>query len=426
MVAIMKLYFIIMIIVMLVYMVRHIIFTYNRLYSQQRLSYRDIYDSDLPKITVLLPMHNEGRVITMLFDALLKCDYDWDKLEIIAIDDHSIDATGQIIDQYSSKYPIIRTLHRTDPDQRRGKPVALNEGMVMSTGEIMIVFDADYRPSKNLLKKLATAFNDPQVGAVMGRVIPLNASKNTLTNLLNLERTGGYQVDQQARYNMRLLPQYGGTVGAFRKSLILHGGGFDEHILAEDTELTYRFALDGWHIVYDNSAECYEEAPESWDARGKQVRRWSRGHNEVMFRYLGKTLTVNRLSFFQRIDAVLLLLVYIVPFLLGLAFLDCIALFFLGEMDILTGWWIVLFVGAFNAWGNFAPFYEIAAGALLDGMKDELLVLPAMCFSFYFYMWHISLGFFDAVVDTITQRHVEWVKTDRFFESDPDETENPT
>ena len=178
MVAIMKLYFIIMIIVMLVYMVRHIIFTYNRLYSQQRLSYRDIYDSDLPKITVLLPMHNEGRVITMLFDALLKCDYDWDKLEIIAIDDHSIDATGQIIDQYSSKYPIIRTLHRTDPDQRRGKPVALNEGMVMSTGEIMIVFDADYRPSKNLLKKLATAFNDPQVGAVMGRVIPLNASKN--------------------------------------------------------------------------------------------------------------------------------------------------------------------------------------------------------------------------------------------------------
>ena len=296
----------------------------------------------------------------------------------------------------------------------------------MSTGEIMIVLDADYRPSKNLLKKLATAFNDPQVGAVMGRVIPLNASKNTLTNLLNLERTGGYQVDQQARYNMRLLPQYGGTVGAFRKSLILHGGGFDEHILAEDTELTYRFALDGWHIVYDNSAECYEEAPESWDARGKQVRRWSRGHNEVMFRYLGKTLTVNRLSFFQRIDAVLLLLVYIVPFLLGLAFLDCIALFFLGEMDILTGWWIVLFVGAFNAWGNFAPFYEIAAGALLDGMKDELLVLPAMCFSFYFYMWHISLGFFDAVVDTITQRHVEWVKTDRFFESDPDETENPT
>ena len=59
-------------------------------------------------------------------------------------------------------------------------------------------------------------------------------------------------------------------------------------------------------------------------------------------------------------------------------------------------------------------------------MKDELLVLPAMCFSFYFYMWHISLGFFDAVIDTITQRHVEWVKTDRFFESDPDETENPT
>jgi len=426
MVTVMKLYFIIIIIVMLIYMARHILFTYNRLYAQQRLSYRDIYDSELPRITVLLPMHNEGKIIPILLDSLMQCDYDSDKLEIIAINDHSSDATGQIIDHYSNKYPVIRTLHRTDPNQRRGKPVALNEGMLLSTGEIMVVFDADYRPSRNLLKKLASAFNDPLVGAVMGRVIPLNANKNMLTNLLNLERTGGYQVDQQARYNMKLLPQYGGTVGAFRKALILHGGGFDEHILAEDTELTYRLALDGWHIIYDNSAECYEEAPESWQARGKQVRRWSRGHNEVLFRFLGKTIATKHLTFFQRLDAVLLLFVYMVPFLLGLAFLDCIALFFLGKMDILSGWWIVLFVGAFNAWGNFAPFYEIAAGALLDGMKDEIQVLPAMCFSFYFYMWHISLGFFDAVIDTITQRHVEWVKTDRFFEPESDEPKNQT
>jgi len=420
MVTIMKTYFIIMILVMLIYMVRHIVFSYNRLYSQQKISCRDIYDSDLPKISVLLPMHNEGKVIPLIFKSLLECEYDPDKLEIIAVNDHSTDATGEIIDHYAKAYPIIRPLHRLDPDQQRGKPVALNDAMSIASGEIFVVFDADYRPSKNLLKKLVSAFCDPIVGVVMGRVIPVNTGTNLLTNLLNLERTGGYQVDQQARYNLNLLPQYGGTVGAFRKELLMKDGGFDEHILAEDTELTYRLALEGWRVAYDNSAECYEEAPETWDARGKQVRRWSRGHNEVMFRYLGRTLRSQRLRFIQKFDAVLLLMVYTVPFLLGLAFLDCIALFFLGKMSIIAGWVFVLFVGAFNAWGNFAPFYEIAAGALLDGMKNEILALPALCFSFYFYMWNISFGLFDALIDMVTNRRVDWIKTDRYAESDPD------
>lgn len=411
-----KLYFCLIIIIMLIYTLRHFIFSYSRLFGQQRISYRDIYDSNMPTVSILVPMHNEEKVAKQVIEDLLKCDYDRDKLEIIVIDDHSEDDTPKIIDEYFYKYPFIKPIHRTNKNDIRGKAVGLNDALKIAKSEIIIVFDADYRPSRNIIKKLAKAFLDPQVGAVMGRVIPINAKSNMLTTLLNLERIGGYQVDQQARYNLKLLPQYGGTVGGFRKSIVINSGGFDSNILAEDTELTYRIFLDGWHVIYDNSAECYEESPETWKVRGKQVRRWSRGHNQVMFKFFFKFLLLKKITLGQRIDGILLMLVYFVPFLLALGHIDCITLFFLGKMDIIITWWAVLFVGAYNTWGNFAPFYEIGSAAFIDGITNELLALPLLCFSFYFYMWHISLGVCDAIVDLITRRKVSWVKTERFSE----------
>ncbi len=417
-VTILHIYFIFVICVMIIYSIRHVIFTVNRLYGEQMISYRDLYDSELPVISVLVPMHNEELVLRYVIEALLKCDYDHDKLEIIAINDHSQDKTAQMLNRYFAQYPFVRPLHRTEENTERGKPVALNEAMDVAKGEIIIVFDADYRPSKNLLKKIASAFIDPQVGAVMGRVIPVNPHSNMLTELLNLERSGGYQVDQQARYNLHLVPQYGGTVGGYRKHLLTEDNGYDTKNLTEDTELTYRITVKGWNVIYDNSAECYEESPEVWSTRGRQVARWARGHNDVMFRYFFHMFSAKNMRFWKKVDSLLLLCIYMVPFILGLGFLDCIALFFLGRMSIFSGWWVLMFIGMYNAWGNFAPFYEISAGALLDGMDRELIFLPMLCFSFYFYMWHISKGFLQALIDNITRRQTRWAKTERYASGD--------
>lgn len=411
-VVILKGYMIFVIIVMLVYTARHFLFASNRLSGRQRMYYNDIYSDRMKSISILIPMHNEEQVLSFVLEALLQCDYDRDRMEIIPINDNSSDRTKELLDEYHEKYEFIRPLHRDCPD--RGKPVGLNDAMQLAKGEIIIVFDADYRPAKDMLKQLAIAFEDPEVGAVMGRVIPYNTNTNLLTRLINLERSGGYQVDQQARYNLRTIPQYGGTVGGFRKDLMLEMGGFNPLVLAEDTELTYRLYTHGWKVIYANSAECYEEAPETWEVRGKQIRRWARGHNQVMFRYLFRMLVSPHMNLREKVDGFLLLMVYAVPFFLLLGQIDSLALFFLGEMDLFAGWWVLLFIGIYTSFGNFAPFYQIGVALVLDGIKGEILLLPLLLFNFYFYMWNISRGFVDAVADIITRRKVKWAKTARF------------
>ena len=427
-----KIYLLFTIGVLIVYSVRHFIFTVNRLFFEQRIYYQDVIDSDARSISVLVPMHNEERVAGQILDLLVesayphereranrhildllvKADYPRHKLEIVPINDFSSDETRKIVDEYARRYPFVKPLHRYEGV--RGKPAALNEGMKIAKGDIIIVFDADYLPPRGILKDIAVFFNDPEVGAVMGRVVPVNTRTNMLTRLLDLERTGGYQVDQQARYNMKLIPQYGGTVGGFRKDVVLRLGGFDTNILAEDTELTFRLLMNGWKVIYANRAECYEEAPETWNVRMRQIKRWSQGHNQVMLKYLGPLIVSRHLSLKEKVDGLLLLLVYTIPLIMLLGLIDSISLFFLGEMQILSGSLVFLFIGGYNTFGNFAPFYQIGIGSLLDGATDRVLLLPMLIFNFFLNMWCIVSGLFDAILGKITGRGAVWLKTKRF------------
>jgi len=435
---ILKSYLIFTVLVLLIYSIRHFLFTLNRLFGEQRVYYQDIIDSDLKKITVMIPMHNEekvaGQILDLLvtntytydgdmeepphkiLDLLVNADYPHDRLEIMPINDFSSDETRRILDEYAGRYPIIKPLHRYEGE--RGKPAALNDGLKLATGEIIIIFDADYLPPKGILKDIAVSFNDPEVGAVMGRVVPVNTRTNLLTRLLDLERTGGYQVDQQARYNLKLIPQYGGTVGGFRRDVVMSLGSFNTKILAEDTELTFRLLVNGWKVIYANRAECYEEAPETWNVRARQIRRWSRGHNQVLFRYLQPLLSSAHLTEKEKIDGLLLLFVYSVPLVLLLAIYDSLALFFLGEMQIVTGIAAFIFVGAYNTFGNFAPFYQIGVATLLDGATKRVLLLPLLIFNYFFNTFYIAIGFFEAVIDKVTGRHTKWIKTKRFRNMD--------
>ncbi len=409
---ILKGYIIFTVCVMTVYAARHYRFTWNRLLGRQRLYYQDILDSDLPSLTVLVPMHDEEKVARQSLEALMRCEYPRHLLEIIPIDDHSTDGTAAILDDFAARHAAVRPLHRRDG--RRGKPAALNEALTIARGDVIVVFDADYVPSRGALREIAVCFNDPEVGAVMGRVVPYNTKRNLLTRLLDLERSGGYQVDQQARHNLRLMPQYGGTVGGFRRAQAVALGGFDPRVLAEDTDLTLRLYLRGYKVAYANRLECFEEVPENWEVRSRQVRRWSRGHNLVMFRFFGPLLRSPFLSRTEKFDGALLLLIYLVPVVLFLGIADSVALFYMGEMQILESALVFLFVAAYSSFGNFAPFYEIGTAALIDGVNYRLRLLPFMTFYFLLNVLTTTVGFFQAIGDYLLRRDVGWAKTERF------------
>jgi cellulose synthase/poly-beta-1,6-N-acetylglucosamine synthase-like glycosyltransferase len=204
--------------------------------------------------------------------------YPKDKTQIIVVNDASIDATGEIAEEYSRLHSYIKIIHRSKKEGGIGKAAALNVGFKHTKGEIIFCFDADYYPQRDIIEELTKEFADPKVGAVQGRIIALNEPQNTVTRLVALERIGGYRIDQQARDSLGLITQFGGTAGGFRRVLLEALGGWDESILAEDTDLTFRLYLGGYKIRYVCDAECYEEAVESWRAYWKQRYRWAKGH----------------------------------------------------------------------------------------------------------------------------------------------------
>ena len=97
---ILKVYFICTVLLMLIYAVRHAVFSYNRMFGRQRMYYSDIYDSDMPTVSILIPMHNEEKVLSYVLDSLLNCTYDRDRLEIIPINDNSSDRTAELLEEY--------------------------------------------------------------------------------------------------------------------------------------------------------------------------------------------------------------------------------------------------------------------------------------------------------------------------------------
>lgn len=397
---------------MLLCTLRHSAFTFSRLLTRQRAPLGDAHDDDLPSVTVLVPMHNEVKVAAYALDSLLASDYPADRLEIIPIDDHCDDGTERVLASYAARDERVRPVSVLNGG-RRGKANALNAALANVKSDIVLVFDADYTPGKGLIRRLAMAFIDPEVGAVMGRVVPRNTNRTFVTRLLSMERAGGYQVDQQARYNMNLMPQYGGTVGGFRRRLLTEIGGFDPAGLAEDTELTVNIYERGWKIAYDNRAECYEEVPETWTSRFAQLRRWSRGHNRVMFRHVARVIFARNLTAWQRLDAAFLLLSYLMPPLLISGWAAEFLLFAMGRMPASGAVAVALGIVLYNAFGNFAPAYEVAAAELLDGHGARLRLLPLLLFAFPFNAWTITTGFVDTIGDSIKSRAAEWEKTAR-------------
>jgi cellulose synthase/poly-beta-1,6-N-acetylglucosamine synthase-like glycosyltransferase len=396
-----------------VYTARHYLFTLNRLFGFQRHPYIDIDTANWPKVTILVAAHNEEKVISQILTALMSAHYPQDRMLVIPVNDRSTDRTREIIDRFCKDYPgRIRPFHRTSG--KGGKAAALKDAMKLVQTEVILIFDADYTPGGGLIRQLVAPFFDPEVGGVMGRVVPLNVGTNLLTRLLDLERAGGYQVDQQARMNLRLVPQHGGTVAGVRLSALRQIGGWNDNTLTEDTDLTYRLLLAGWKTVYQNRSECYEEVPETWPVRIKQIMRWAKGHNQAMVAYsLPLLFGKHRATLRERIDGFLLLGVYVMAPLTLIGWILALVLFYEGVAP-LHGVIAILSFTAFATTGNFAAFFEIAAAVRLDGSRQRICLLPFLVLGFAVSIFAVSRACLSQLLAPITGAKFHWDKTERF------------
>ncbi|HTR48823.1 MAG TPA: glycosyltransferase [Verrucomicrobiae bacterium] len=401
------------VIVISIYTARHYWFTLNRLFGFQRHPYIDTDTADWPQVTILVAAHNEEKVVSHILAALMGVNYPAERMLVVPVNDRSTDRTREIIDRFSEEHPgRIRPFHRTGG--KGGKAAALKDAMELVDTEVILIFDADYIPGTGLIKQLVAPFFDPEVGGVMGRVVPLNVGTNLLTRLLDLERSGGYQVDQQARMNLRLVPQHGGTVAGVRLSALKEIGGWNDNSLTEDTDLTYRLLLAGWKTVYQNRSECYEEVPETWHVRIKQIMRWAKGHNQALANYsLHLLFGKHRATLRERIDGFLLLGVYIMAPLTLFGWLLALGVFYEGIAP-LHGVIALLSITAYSAIGNFAAFFEIAAAARLDYTRQRICLLPFLILGFGVSIFSVSRAFVSQLMAPLTGAQFHWDKTERF------------
>ena len=395
------------------YLARHYIFTLTALYhggrQPQHTSHGTVYQ---PNVSVLIPARNEENVIGRVLQRMTELTYPREKLEVIVIDDGSTDRTSEISEEFAEEHEYIKVVHRDVEDGGKGKSAALNYGLKRATGEIVYCFDADYYPQRDILEKLTAYFIDREVGAVQGRVTVLNEPNTLVTRLVALERIGGYRVDQLARDDLGLIPQFGGTVGGFRRSLIESLGGWDVDMLAEDTDLTFRVYLAGYKIRYVNEAECYEEAVENWRSYWRQRCRWAKGHMQCAFKHLWPVVKSRNLRLREKVDGFLLLNVYFVPILVGLAWILGATLFLISPFPWISVLWVSVPISLYSSVGNFAPFFEVGIGAYLDGRERIYWLIPLLLLTFMFNMLICTKAFIDLCVSKITgERRHSWKKT---------------
>jgi cellulose synthase/poly-beta-1,6-N-acetylglucosamine synthase-like glycosyltransferase len=239
-------------------------------------------EDQLPFITVQLPLFNEMYVVERLVKAIAEVDYPRDRLQIQVLDD-STDETVKLaeatVDKYRQLGFDIQYVHRSD---RTGfKAGALENGMKSAKGELLAIFDADFVPNPDCLRKLVNYFTDPMVGCAQMRWSHINGNYNLLTRLQTIMLDGHFVVEQTTRNRTGGFFNFNGTAGIWRRKAIAASGGWQHDTLTEDTDLSFRAQLMGWKFIYLLDEEAPAEIPVEINAFKAQQRRWAKGVMQV-------------------------------------------------------------------------------------------------------------------------------------------------
>jgi cellulose synthase/poly-beta-1,6-N-acetylglucosamine synthase-like glycosyltransferase len=234
--------------------------------------------TELPYITVQLPMYNEQFVVDRLVEAVCSMHYPKDRLEIQVLDDSTDETKNvakEIVDRYAALGHPIVYIHR---ENRHGfKAGALEEGLHIAKGEFIAIFDADFVPPPEWLMQVIHHFAEPEIGMVQTRWGHLNRDYSMLTQIEAILLDGHFVLEHGARARSGDYFNFNGTAGMWRSQAIIDAGGWQHDTLTEDTDLSYRSQLAGWKFKYLPHIECPAELPIEMTAFKTQQARWAKG-----------------------------------------------------------------------------------------------------------------------------------------------------
>jgi len=320
-------------------------------------------DASCPLVAVQLPLYNERYVARRVIAAVADLDYPKEKLHIQVLDDSTDDTTSLIEDQVQElreKGHHIDLIHR---EVRTGyKGGALANGFLHTDSEFIVVFDADFIPPRDFLRRTIPYFyQDPRIGVVQARWGHLNDDDNLVTRSQALMLDCHFAVEQFARSQGGLIVTFNGTGGIWRRQAIEDAGGWAPDTLAEDQDLSYRAQIKGWRFIFLRDVVIPGELPPQMNGYRQQQARWSKGTTQVLLK-VGQPLLRSHLTIRQRIMGFLhlftypsqlmsLLLLVLMPFLiatnalndlplapLGLVTLSIPFLYTLGQAALYPNW----------------------------------------------------------------------------------------
>jgi len=387
-------------------------FGYRYFLKSQKVS----TDSDelpyYPKVTVLVPAHNEERVIGNTVDAIMRSIYPKDKLEVIVINDSSTDRTGEVLKEKAKRYPNLKILEIKPPLGAKGKANALNQGLKLASGEFIVVYDADNTPERRAIINLVRyIINDPNLGAVVGKFRTRNRDRSILTRFINIETLSFQWLVQASRNYLWGLATIPGTNFIIRRELLENIGGWEINSLTEDTELTIRIYQSGYRTLWIPHAVTWEQEPEKLGIWFKQRTRWARGNLAVIFTYLKNffSLRDKKIMF----DILYFAYIYLLAFS-GIVISDVI--FVLGLLGIVRlnigGPLILIWFLAYALY--ITETYISLSFERGEGSLENLLLICLMYFT-YCQLWLIVVirAIYFSIREKITGKTLRWYKTER-------------
>lgn len=372
-------------------------------------------DKDLPFVSVLIPAHNEAKVIGKTLESILNLDYDKSKIEIIVINDNSSDNSAEILQKIKEDHPerLLKIINTDSLIGGRGKSNALNIGLAQSKGSLIAIYDADNTPEKKALKELVFAIiKDEKAGAVIGKFRCRNKNRNLLTKFINIEGIYFQWMAQAGRWQLFKLSTIPGTNFIIRRSILDQLGGWDTDAITEDTEISFRIYRLGYHIRFCPHSTSWEQEPETVSVWLKQRKRWVKGNYYVLiknFKYLFDKNTGP-----VRFDLLYFFAIYIL-FLASSIVSDLIFILGFGGFiqTTIMGYSLLLW---FMAYILFALSVFIALSTEKGELSFSNIIITLMMYFTYSKLWAFVavIGIVSFANDYLFKREITWYKTERF------------